>query len=73
MIGGEAIYGSLHNVDVTMLTTRQSSGVVINNGGRVTCSDLFRVVNDVRATLGVTVLTSSPDDVCEELYSDLVS
>ena len=73
VIGGEDIYGSLHKLDVSALTARPSSGVAISNGGRVTCSDLQRVVDDVRATSGVTILTSPPDDACDDVYSDVVS
>ena len=73
MIGGEAIFGSLHKFDVGSLTARPSSGVAITNGGRVTCSDLSNVVKDVKATSGVTILMPPPDDVCDDVYSDVVS
>ena len=72
MIGGEEIYGSLHKFDVSTLTARPSSGVALTNGGRVTCSNLSGVVQDVKAMSGVTVLMSPPDDVCDDAYSDLV-
>ena len=73
VIGGEAIYGSLHKFDVGTLTARPSSGVAMSNGGRVTCSDMSRIVKDVKAMSGATVLMSPPDDVCDDVFSDIVS
>uniref|UniRef100_F6V8G3 Enolase 4 n=1 Tax=Ciona intestinalis TaxID=7719 RepID=F6V8G3_CIOIN len=71
IIGSDVIYGSMHSLNDNMLSARKSSGLVISTGSRVTCSDLARVVGDIRARECVTIMTSPVGDVCDDIFSDL--
>lgn len=72
VVGGDHVMGPLHSLNDRMLDPRKSSGVAIDNGGRVTCSDLARIAADVQSRHGVAVLLCPPGDAAEEAYTDLV-
>uniref|UniRef100_H2YM27 phosphopyruvate hydratase n=1 Tax=Ciona savignyi TaxID=51511 RepID=H2YM27_CIOSA len=71
VIGSDAVYGSLHSVNDSILSVRRSSGLVIGTGSRITCSDLARVVGDVRSRDCVTMLVSPAGDVCDDIFADM--
>ncbi|CAK8688098.1 unnamed protein product [Clavelina lepadiformis] len=71
VIGGSSIYGPLHSLNQNQLCARRSSGVAIATGSRVTCSDLYRIVQDVRANGDVTILLSPPADASDDIYTDV--
>nr|CAB3242602.1 enolase-like protein ENO4 [Phallusia mammillata] len=71
VLGSDHVMGPLHSLTANMLDARNSSGVVISNGGRVTCSDLARITGDLQARHRVAVLRSPPGDAAEESYTDL--
>lgn len=72
ILGSDAVYGSMHAMSTSRLEEKKASGLVLTAGGRLTITDMDNVTNVVHSKEGITMLLSPSNDVCENLFSDLV-
>lgn len=71
IIGSDNIYGSTHSVNMPVLETRPSSGLLYNLGGRNTLTDLTETTKVIHERGGVTIFGSPAGDVCNAGFADL--